>query len=76
MGSQHRGGQPGSAAAAVWPLGTWSSSMEASSTDNAEDNMETRLLEIGHCTARMLNAAASSGLQGPTDGAVRRAMAL
>jgi hypothetical protein len=30
----------GNAAAAVWPLGTWSSSTEVSSTDSAEDSVE------------------------------------
>jgi hypothetical protein len=42
----------GSAAAAVWPLGAWSSSTEASSADNTEDSVETKLSETGQCTAR------------------------
>jgi hypothetical protein len=71
MGSRCRGSQPGSAAAAVWPLGAWSSSMEVSSADNVEDSVETRHSETCHCTTRTLDAAVSSGLQGRVYGAAR-----
>jgi hypothetical protein len=74
--ARRRGGQPRSALAVSWPLGAWSSSTEVSSSDNTKDNGGTRLSETGHCIARMLNAAASPGLQGCVNGAMRRAPAV
>jgi hypothetical protein len=66
----------GSVVAVVWPPGAWSSLTEVSSTDSAVDSVEMSLSEIGRCTARTLDAAASSSSQGRADGAARQAMAV